>query len=130
MRLKEEIKTGKIKGKRPTLRPLLQYAVDHGLVKNKGFSAWQNRGEINSRKRVEMEKLREAIEMNLDKITCDESEIQITAEDLDWNYVKVLADFLPLSRNEYAHGSTNLYPAAAPQTIRIISEIINQLYEL
>ena len=59
-RLKEEIRTGKIKGKRPTLRPLLDYAVAHGLVKNEGFSQWQNRGVIRSRARVEMEKIREA----------------------------------------------------------------------
>src|SRR5882762_6142300 len=45
-RLKEEMRTGKIKSKRPTLYPLLKYAVDHRLVKNEGFSAWQNRGEI------------------------------------------------------------------------------------
>jgi len=51
---KEEIRTGKIKGKRPTLRPLLKYAVDHGLVKNEGFSAWQNRGEIRSRSRLSL----------------------------------------------------------------------------
>src|SRR5579862_4313211 len=36
-RLKEEMRTGKIKSKRPTLYPLLKYAVDHGLVKNEGF---------------------------------------------------------------------------------------------
>ena len=53
-RLKEEIRTGKIKGKRPTLYPLLKYAVEHELVRNEGFSAWQNRGEIRSRARVEV----------------------------------------------------------------------------
>ncbi len=73
-RLKEEIRTGKIKSERPTLRPLLKYAVDHGLVKNEGFSAWQNHSEINSRHRVEMEKLREASEKNLTEITWDESD--------------------------------------------------------
>src|SRR5664279_217270 len=78
-RLKEEIRTGKIKGKMPTQRPLLKYAVDHGLVKNEGFLAWQNRGEINSRHRVEMERLREASDKNLAEITWDESDIQITA---------------------------------------------------
>jgi hypothetical protein len=128
-RLKEEIRTGKIKGKKPTLRPLLEYAVGHGIVKNEGFSAWRNRGEINSRSRVEMEKIREMAEKKLDKITWDESDIQITAEDLDWDYVKVIAKFLPVSRNEFAHGSTNLYGVAALQKVRIVCEIINQLFE-
>lgn len=45
-RLKEEIRTGKIKDKRPALRVLLKYAVDNGLVRNEGFSVWQKRGEI------------------------------------------------------------------------------------
>ena len=127
-RLKEEIRTGEIKEKRPMLRHLLEYAVEHRLVKNEGFSAWRNRGEINSRHRVEMEKIREATEKKLDKITWVESDIQITAEDLDWDYVKVLAKILPLSRNEYAHGSTNLLNGAL-LTIRVVCEIINQLFE-
>lgn len=127
-RLKEEITTGKIKGKRPTQRPLLKYAVEHGLVKNEGFAAWQNRGEINSRSRVEMEKIREASEKNLTQITWDESDIKITAEDLDWDYVKMLPDILPMLRNDYAHGSTELHNWAL-RSIRIVSEIINQLYQ-
>ena len=89
-RLKEEIRTGEIKGKRPTLRPLLKYAIEHGLVKNEGFATWRNRGEINSRQRLKMEKLREMSEKNLTEIAWDESEIKITAEDLDWDYVKML----------------------------------------
>jgi hypothetical protein len=131
-RLKEEISKGKISTgnnkRKPTLRPLLQYAIANGLVKNEGFSAWRNRGEINSRHRVEMEKIHEATETKLDNITWDESDIHITAEDLDWDYVKMLGDILPLSRNEQAHGSTNLLNGAL-LTIRIVSEIINQLYE-
>jgi hypothetical protein len=127
-RLKEEIRTGKIKGKRPTLYPLLKYTVDHGLVKNAGFSAWQNRGEINSRARVEMEKLREASEKNLAEITWDESDIQTTAEDLDWDYVKMLPDLLRRLRNEYAHGSTDLHNWSL-RSFQSVSEIINQLYQ-
>jgi len=131
-RLKEEISQGKISAgnnkRKPTLRPLLQYAIANGLVKNEGFSAWRNRGEINSRHRVEMERIREATEKKLDDIIWDESDIQITAEDLDWDYVKMLGDILPLSRNEQAHGSTNLLNGAL-LTIRIVSEIINQLYQ-
>lgn len=126
-RLKEEIRLGKIKEKRPTLHPLLKYAVEHGLVRNEGFSAWQNRGEIRSRARVEVEKLREASEKNLTEITWDESDIQITAEDLNWDYVKMLPELLPMVRNDYAHGSTELHNWAL-RSFQIVSEIINQLY--
>lgn len=97
-------------------------------MNNEGFSAWQNRGEINSRHRVEMEKLREASDKNLAEITWNESDIQITAEDLDWDYVKMLPDLLPMLRNEYAHGSTDLHNWAL-RSFQIVSEIINQLYQ-
>ena len=127
-RLKEEIRTGKIKGKRPTLRPLLNYAIEHGLVKNEGFATWRNRGEINSRQRVRMEKFREMSEKKLTEMTWDESDIKITAEDLDWDYVKMLPDMLPMLRNDYAHGSTELNNWAL-RSIQIVCEIINQLYE-
>jgi hypothetical protein len=127
-RLKEEIGTGKIKEKRPTLYPLLKYAVEQGMVKNEGFSVWQNRGEINSRARVEMEKFREASEKNLTEFTLDESEIQITAEDLDWDYVKMLPDLLPRLRNDYAHGSTDLHNWSL-RSFQLVSEIINQLWQ-
>lgn len=125
--LKEEIRIGKIKEKRPTLRPLLKYAVAQGLVSNEGFSVWQNRGVTRSRARVEMEKLREASEKGLDEITWDESDIQMTTEDLDWDYVKMLPGLLPMVRNEYAHGSTQLHNWAL-RSFQIVSEIINQLY--
>jgi hypothetical protein len=127
-RLKEEIRTGKVKGKRPVLRLLLKYAVDSGLVRNEGFSAWQSRGEIRSRARVEMDKIREASEKNLTEITWDESDIRITAEDLDWDYVKMLPELLPMVRNDYAHGSTNLHNWAL-RSFQIVSEIINQVYQ-
>lgn len=126
-RLKDEIRTGKIKEKRPTLRPLLKYAVERGLIKNEGFATWRKRGEI-SRHRVEMEKIREASEKNLTEFAWDYSDIQITEEDLDWDYVKVLADLLPRLRNEYAHGSTELHNWAL-LSVQVVCEIINQIYQ-
>lgn len=126
-RLKEEIRTGKIKGKRATLRPLLTYAVEHDLVRNEGFSAWRKRGMTRSRRRVEMEKLREASEKRLTEFTWDESDIRVTAEDLDWDYVKMLPKLLSVVRNDYAHGSTELHNWAL-RSFQIVSEFINQLY--
>jgi hypothetical protein len=56
-----------------------------------------------------MEKLREASEKGLTEITWDESNIQITPEGLDWDYVKMLPEHLPMVRNDYAQWSTELY---------------------
>ena len=130
-RLKDEISAGKIdyKGKRPTLQPLLKYAVEQGMVRNEGFETWRNRGVIRSRARARMEKLQEMSEKNLEEMTWDESDIEVTPEDLDWDYATILVEFLPKLRNEYAHGSTNLHNLTL-NSIQIVSEIINQIYPL
>jgi hypothetical protein len=129
-RLKEDIRQGKVKapGTRPMLRILLKYAVEQGLVKNERFERWRNRGAINARQRVEMERIREMMDKNLAEISLDDSEVQVTAEDLNWNYANVLIDTLPKIRNTYAHGSTTLHNMALG-TIQVVCEIINQLYE-
>jgi hypothetical protein len=74
-----------------------------------------------------MEKLREMAENNLEEITWDESQIEITEEDLDWDFAEMLVNTLPLQRNDYAHGSTVLHNQVL-STIRIVCESINQLY--
>lgn len=40
MRLADEIKTGKLKAKKPGLRKLVRYATDNQLIKNEGFARW------------------------------------------------------------------------------------------
>ena len=129
-RLKDDVRAGKVGGggKRPMLRALLKYAVAQGIVKNEGFQTWRNRGEINARGRVEMEKMRTTSEKNLTEISWDDSEIEVTAEDLTWDYANMLVETLPYIRNEYAHKSTNLHNLVL-HTIQIVCEIINQLYE-
>ena len=75
-----------------------------------------------------MEKMRTTSEKNLTEISWDDSEIEVTAEDLNWDYANMLVETLPYIRNEYAHGSTNLHNLVL-HTIQIVCEIINQLYE-
>jgi hypothetical protein len=129
-RLKPEINAGAIhyKSKKPTLKPLLKYAAEHGLIRNEGFEVWRNRGLIRSRARVEVEKVREMEGKKLNEITWDDADIEVTAEDLDWDYVSGLIDFLPSVRNRYAHGSTDLHNQTL-NSIRAVGEIINQLYQ-
>jgi hypothetical protein len=128
-RLKNEIVAGKLGSNRPGLRLLLGYAADRRLIKNEGFAIWRDRGEINSRHRVEMEDLRKMAEGDLDRIALDHSRTQVTSDDLDWDYVGVIVKTLPVLRNGYAHGSTDLHNWSL-QMIRIVGEIVNQLFEL
>jgi len=127
-RLTNEIASGELGSKRPGLRRLLSYAADHHFIRNEGFSRWRNRGQINSRHRVEMQKIREASEFGIENVSWNESEIEVTEEDLNWDYVRVLIETLPMLRNEYAHGSQNLLNGAS-SIIEVVGEIINQLFE-
>jgi hypothetical protein len=126
--LTNEIASGELGSKRPGLRRLLSYAADHHFIRNEGFSRWRNRGQINSRHRVEMQKIREASEFGIENVSWNESEIEVTEEDLNWDYVRVLIETLPMLRNEYAHGSQNLLNGAS-SIIEVVGEIINQLFE-
>ena len=123
-RLKAEIDSGKV---RSTLRPLLEYAVRQDLIKNEGFEIWRERGPIRARARVEFEKLREMHDKNLEGFTLDDSEIEVRPEDLEWDYVGGLIRFLPMVRNDYAHGSTTLHNQAL-NIVRTVCEAINQLF--
>jgi hypothetical protein len=128
-RLKDEIAAGKLGSNRPGLRRLLGYAADHRLIKNEGFATWRNRGEINSRHRAESEALRRMAEGNLDEIALDYSTLQVTQDDLDWDYVNALVEALPALRNNYAHGSHDLHNWSL-RMIRVVVEIINQLFDI
>lgn len=127
VRFAAEIGKGKPLGKRPALTALLQHGVDQGLIRNDGFKKWWRRCEINSRNRVEDEKYKEMLEKNLPEMEWDDSEIQITAEDQNWDYVARLIGRLPQIRNLYAHGSTMLHNWGL-DTIQTVCEIINQVY--
>src|ERR1039458_3375162 len=98
-RLKTEIASGKFGSKMPTLRSLLRCAVDYKLIRNEAFANWRNRGELNSRHRAEMEALRKMSENNLEILAFDYSTVQITEDDLDWDYANKLVDTLPVLRN-------------------------------
>jgi hypothetical protein len=101
----------------------------HQLALNESFTLGSEARQnvLNSGLRG-MEKLREMSEKKLTEMTWDGSDIKITAEDLDWDYVKMLPDMLPKLRNEFAHGSTELNNWAL-RSIQIVCEIINQLYQ-
>jgi len=109
------------------LQAMLGYAVDKGVIKNEGFERWRNRGETNARARVQFEKMREMVKCDIPEIAWDEAEVQVTEQDLEWDFVQVLVKTLPKIRNEHAHGSTELHFQVL-NTIQIVRETINQLF--
>ncbi len=113
----------------PTLRPLLRYAIDYGYIENEGFQKWHQTSEKRATFRYEMEKIEEMNRKGLTEIELDFSEVEVTDQDRDWNYINILLKSIPNLRNHYAHGSTTLHNRVL-STIQIVKEIIDQIYPI
>ena len=111
----------------PRLKPLLKYVIEHKIILNEHFESWHQIAKERSQDRYENMILQKLIETGAEKIIWDDSDIQITDEDKDWNFVESLLSILPSLRNRYAHGSTVLHNRVL-ETIQIAAEIINQVY--
>jgi hypothetical protein len=118
----------KPEGWKPTLRPLLNFAVDIGAIRNEGFRQWREHVNFRARERYSNERRREMIERNLEQIELDYGQALPNDQDRDFNYLAVLLDVLPNIRNGYAHGSTRLSNQVLG-TLELVCEILNQLYE-
>lgn len=112
---------------RPTLAPLLRYAIDQGLIRNEGFSRWHRLVQQRARNRVMFEQVEDMENTNslIREINIDE--VEVTAEDLDCDIVSALDDFLPGIRNSYAHGSSRLSKQVLG-TFELVNEILAQVY--
>ena len=112
---------------RPTLAPLLRYAIDQGLIRNEGFSRWHRLVRQRAKDRVLFEQIEEMqiTDTTVQKISSDE--IVPNAADLDCDFVSVLEKTLPGIRNAYAHGSTRLSNQVLG-TFELVKEILIQLY--
>jgi hypothetical protein len=115
------------KPRKPTLMPLLRYAIDKGGIKNEGFRRWHEAVEQRAHVRYEREKDEEMREKGLSEIVLNYSEVQIADIDRNLDYVKILLETLPETRNLYAHGTPMLHNTVLG-TIELVSEIINQIY--
>ncbi len=112
---------------RPTMAPLLRYAIDQGLIKNEGFTRWHRLVRQRAQQRILFEQIEEmqmtdatGQEINIDEIVPNE-------QDLDCDFVSVLEKTLPGIRNAYAHGSTRLNKQVLG-TFELVKEILAQLY--
>lgn len=109
------------------LKKLLKYAIDNDHLKNELFTtrerwAWR---------RAEMQYMHElSMKMHaagLKKIEWSNSDVVVTQEDLDADWLGIFLEAIPKIRNRHAHGSGDLMPGGS-HTFEMVSEIINQLY--
>ena len=112
----------------PGLKRLLNHAIKGSFVRNENFSAREHWAKIIAKERYSFKKREEARSAGVNSWIEDESEIVVTQEDLNCDWLGDFYEIIPRIRNSYAHGSWHLYPAPVRHTFEIVSEIINQLY--
>lgn len=109
------------------LKKLLNHAIENEYVKNEMISirerwAWQ-RAET----RHSYGKIQEMMVAGLESMERNESEVTVTQEDLNCDWLGIFKENIPKIRNQYAHGSGELKHTVL-HTFELVSEIINQLY--
>lgn len=105
-----------------------RYAIDQGMIQNEGFRRWHDAAERNARQRRSFAMVRTMIDQQLETIEHDDmAPLEIAPEDQRWDLVSVLRESLPRTRNNLAHGSTQLTNQVLG-TIELVAEILGQLY--
>lgn len=112
---------------RPTLHPLLEYAIKVGAVKNENFSAWQQRTELRARHRRDVETIMNMRRLGVTQIEFDDTQLEINDEDRHHDYLRQVLRSIPFLRNHYAHGTSSLDNKSL-SALSLTAEIINQIY--
>jgi hypothetical protein len=116
-------------GQKPGLRELLKYAIENNHVRNDGLpgrARWARR-RAHARHSMEQVKLMHA--SGLDELEIDDSEVVVTEDDLNQDWLGTFLRFIPEIRNDYAHGSATLHSSVL-HSFEVVAGIVNQLYPL
>lgn len=113
---------------KPTLRPLLNFAIDTRVIKNECFRQWHDQVNVRARQRYSLERQMEMREQGLSQIELDYTQAMPNDQDRDWDYLPILLEVLPGIRNCYAHGSDLLHNQVLG-TLELVNEILNQLFD-
>lgn len=126
-----KVKTGKKGGLRNGMKTLMEYCRDHQLIRNEGFTQWQNHATQQAYNRAERKlHLWATAEMErtgATEISLPLIEIKKLPPDPNYNHIQHLIDHTNKMRNNYNHGSTMLHNMVIG-TFEMVSEFINQIY--
>lgn len=112
----------------PTMRPLLKYAIDIGLIKNEGFRQWREEVQRRAENRYRDEQIIAMAESGLTSCELRYDDVVPNGQDKDFDYLDLLKKILPSIRNSHAHGSTNLSNQVLG-TFELVREILDQVYQ-
>jgi hypothetical protein len=109
------------------LKKLLNHAIENNWIKNELFTTrerWAgNRAEMHH----SIRKMNEMHAAGVESMKWNESEVSVTEDDLNCDWLRIFQETIPKIRNEYAHGSKELKHTVL-HTFEMVVELINQLY--
>lgn len=111
----------------PGLRMLLDHAIKNGSVRNDMFAARERWAWRRAEMRHSFEEMQEMISAGIECMEVDSSDVVVTQDDLDCDWLGIFRETIPEIRNNYAHGSAHLMPTGL-HTFEMVVELINQLY--
>lgn len=109
------------------LKKLLNHAIENNHVKNEMFTTLERWARRRAEGRHAFERMQKMRLTGLNSVQYSDSEIVITQEDLDCDWLEIFKETIPKIRNNYAHGSAHLMPMGL-HTFEMVVELINQLY--
>ncbi|MEO3678426.1 hypothetical protein ABGI61_05245 [Rheinheimera sp. FR7-31] len=110
------------------LRLYLEYLAQHQLIQNEDFPRWHRRNRMAAEDAYRDKVFKLMEEQGLEEYQWDESEIDESAFNVEWDYVRDLSEILPKIRNNHSHGSTMLHNQVSLSFVNV-SVIINKMFE-
>ncbi len=114
-------------GQEPGLGALLKHAIKQQVLRNEAFSCRDRWALKFAQNRYRFEKMKKMMDENIDSMEMDESTVQASEADFNYDWLGAFIDSIPAIRNDYAHGSKTLKHSVL-HTFEVVTEIINQLY--
>jgi len=109
------------------LKKLLKYAIENDHLKNEFFSTRERWAWKRAERRHSVEMMEKMKASGLNQIEYSDSDVLVTQEDLDSDWLGTFQETIPEIRNRHAHGSPDLRPTVR-HTFETVTELINQLY--
>jgi len=109
------------------LKKLMSYAIENNHIRNEAFPTRERWAWRRAEMRHSFERMQEMISAGIESMEVDRSDVVVTQDDLDCDWLGIFRETIPKIRNNYAHGSAHLMPTGL-HTFEMVVELINQLY--
>lgn len=113
----------------PGLYKLLGHAIKNGCLRNEKFVARERWARERAESRHSYEIMKKMAEAGVDSMEWDDADVEVTPEDLAYDWLGIFQQTIHKVRNDHAHGGPTLSNNVC-HSFELVSELINQLYPI